>query len=182
VLPLAENELYDDVERVVDLTGAAIKIARSIGAKTISLTGLLPSATRYGESFARLDGCAVTTGHATTAACIVVNLAGLLRAAGRDLEDESVAVLGLGSIGRASLRAALSVLPHPRRLVLCEVPSRIEETRTFAAGLAAAAIATTSRSWRVRGIFRPRSTIARSSSGQRTSRPCWTSTGCGRER
>jgi hypothetical protein len=37
------------------------------------------------------------------------------------MSQESVGVLGLGSIGMASLRLLLSSLPHPKRIVLCDV-------------------------------------------------------------
>ncbi len=45
----------------------------------------------------------------------------ILREGGRDLTRESVAFLGLGSIGYATLRLMLRCLPHPRRVLLCDV-------------------------------------------------------------
>jgi hypothetical protein len=44
-----------------------------------------------------------------------------LQEGGRDLARESVAILGVGSIGYATLRLMLRCLPHPRRILLCDV-------------------------------------------------------------
>jgi hypothetical protein len=66
----------------------------------------------------RADLPAITTGHATTIAAVVLNLAGLLREAGRKLEDETVMFYGLGSIGLGALELMLDVLPHPAELRL----------------------------------------------------------------
>ena len=44
-----------------------------------------------------------------------------LEKAGRDLSQEHLGVLGVGSIGLASLRLLLRILPHPQQISLCEV-------------------------------------------------------------
>jgi hypothetical protein len=91
----------------------------------MTLTGLIPAATAYGEALGleggSADGQAVTTGHALTTAVIVANLADLLRRCRRPLARERMAIVGLGSVGRSVLELALRVLPHPRRLVLCDL-------------------------------------------------------------
>jgi amino acid adenylation domain-containing protein len=124
-LPLTAQELYSDQEHLVRLCGQARTMAKAIGARAMSLTGLLPSATNYGQSLLN-DGASakdvrITTGHATTVAAIILNLARLLREAGRDLASERVACIGLGSVGAASLRLMLARLPHPAELLLCDV-------------------------------------------------------------
>jgi hypothetical protein len=61
---------------------------------------------------------AVTTGHATTVAAVVLNLEALLRQAGRDIQEETVMFCGIGSIGLSALQLMLDVLPHPAELRL----------------------------------------------------------------
>jgi hypothetical protein len=84
---------------------------------------LIPSATGYGAAVQ--TACAgqgslpaVTTGHATTIAAVILNLAGLLREAGRELANETVMFFGVGSIGLGALELMLDVLPHPAELRL----------------------------------------------------------------
>ena len=125
-LPLLRSELYDEKEALVASIVDAMELSRRIGARTVSLTGLLPSATDYGQAVARAiagrsDLPIVTTGHATTVSAVVMAVERALREGGQDLARESVAFLGVGSIGYATLRLMLSVLPHPRRILLCDV-------------------------------------------------------------
>ena len=100
-------------------------LAAGQGARVMTLTGLLPSATAYGASIetehAGLDGQALTTGHALTTAVILAGLVELLRRCGRSLPSEELAVVGLGSVGRSVLELMLRTLPHPRALVLCDL-------------------------------------------------------------
>src|SRR5262249_53125217 len=97
---------------------------------TVSLTGLLPSATRYGlalqEAVAGQDLPRLTTGHATTAAAVVLAVRRIVTEAGRDLARERVGFVGLGSVGAARLRTLLRCLPHPAEIRLCDVYSRRE--------------------------------------------------------
>jgi acyl transferase domain-containing protein/acyl carrier protein len=104
----------------------AIELARRCGAGCVSLTGLIPSMTSQGHDVAawmqgRGTYPVLTTGHATTTAALVRNLEQMLEVAGRPLDQEALAVLGLGSIGQSCLRLLLEVCPHPRKLVLCDV-------------------------------------------------------------
>jgi hypothetical protein len=108
--------------------GDALRLAGHLGARTVSLTGLLASATAYGQALASaLAGQAVpriTTGHATTTAAVVLSIRKALAEAGRDLSGEHAAFLGLGSVGMATLRLTLACLPHPAELSLCDVYSK----------------------------------------------------------
>jgi acyl transferase domain-containing protein/NADPH:quinone reductase-like Zn-dependent oxidoreductase/SAM-dependent methyltransferase/acyl carrier protein len=122
-LPLRSHELFNS-PRLPELTRQAIALAQRHGAKCVSLAGLIPSATRYGQDVRDWVGVSapiVTTGHATTTATVILNLQNLLARIGRRLEQETLAVLGLGSIGKSCLDLALHVLPHPRSLILCDV-------------------------------------------------------------
>ena len=98
--------------------------------RTVSLTGLLPSASNYGrdlaDDLAGQDLPRITTGHATTTSAVVLAIRRALEEAGRELVGEHVGFIGLGSIGVATLRLMLSCLPHPARLSLCDLYSRQE--------------------------------------------------------
>jgi amino acid adenylation domain-containing protein len=132
MLPRFQSELYDDQGALVEEIIEALQLAGRLGAKTVSLTGLIPSATDYGRAVleaigGRADFPQVSTGHATTATTVVLAIARIVRAAGRDLRHERVGFLGLGSIGQTTLRLLLQCLPHPREIVLCDVYSKLEE-------------------------------------------------------
>ena len=99
--------------------------ASACGAGCVALTGLLPSATGYGAAVQaacdhRSDLAALTTGHATTIAAVILNLQALLREANRELAAETVLFYGVGSIGLGALRLMLEVMPHPAELHLCD--------------------------------------------------------------
>ena len=129
ILPVFDTDLYADQNAIVRETARAAIMAGRLGAKAVSLTGLLPSATGYGQRVKQeLDARAsteplplITTGHATTSATVALALERILHEAGRDLRNERVAFLGLGSIGTAVLRLYLRCLPHPAAISLCDV-------------------------------------------------------------
>jgi amino acid adenylation domain-containing protein len=125
ILPRFDTELYDETDDLVGVLVEALELAARLGARTASLTGLLPSATDYGRRIAAAVAGRlvpqVTTGHATTTAAVVLSIERMLSEAGRDLSRECVGFLGLGSIGIATLRLMLRSLPHPREIVLCDV-------------------------------------------------------------
>jgi hypothetical protein len=128
LLPRFETQLYTDPGDIVRVTHAAIDTAAAIGASTVVLTGQLASATAYGRALMRAagggTGPAISTGHATTTAAVLLATARALAVAGRDLAQEHVSFLGLGSIGAAVLRLMLRCLPHPAALTLCDVYSQ----------------------------------------------------------
>jgi len=129
--PLFESELYTQKERLLTLIMDSLKIARHIGARAVSLPGLIPSATDYGQDITRAlerqrDLPPVSTGHATTAAAVVLMIEKILEQGGRDLAREHVGVLGLGSIGATSLRLMLNSLPHPKTITLCDLYSKLD--------------------------------------------------------
>jgi amino acid adenylation domain-containing protein len=124
VLPTVAAQLYTDPELVPRLLDA-VSLAERLGARCVSLTGGLPAATRYGEDVASALAAhgiraTVTTGHAATAATVVLTLARALREGGRNLPGARVALLGTGPVGAAALRLMLTVLPHPAELLLCD--------------------------------------------------------------
>jgi acyl transferase domain-containing protein len=136
-LPIRGREMFGS-PRVPGLVTKAVDLARRKGAKCISLTGLIPSATNYGLSvrdWVGDSGPRITTGHATTTAAVILNLQSMLESTGRYPGWEHLAVLGLGSIGQGCLALALDVLPHPRSLTLCDVYAKKDELAALAKGL-----------------------------------------------
>jgi acyl carrier protein len=124
LLPRFDSEIYHDPEGLIGVVGQAVRAAGRIGARVVSLTGLLPSATRYGEALAEQLEPRITTGHATTTAAVVLSVRRLLAVVGRDLTQERVGFVGLGSVGTATLRTLLRCLPHPAEVRLCDVYSK----------------------------------------------------------
>jgi amino acid adenylation domain-containing protein len=139
-VPRFNDQLYLDRADILAVLGDAVRLAHQIGARTVSLTGLLPSATDYGralvESLAGQDGPSITTGHATTTAAVVLAIRRALEEAGRELSGEDVGFIGLGSVGIATLRLLLSCLPHPARLSLCDVYAKQEALESLREELA----------------------------------------------
>jgi predicted amino acid dehydrogenase len=129
LLPRFDNELFRDQQDLVAVILDALEISGHIGARTVALTGLLPSVTDQGRVIAgaigdRHDLPLPTTGHATTAAAVVLAIEKILAESGRDLAQERVGFLGMGSIGTAVLGLMARVLPHPADIALCDVPGR----------------------------------------------------------
>ena len=126
MLPYLDSQLYNDQESLVQDIVDALHMAKEIGAKSVSLTGLIPSATNYGQAvLQKVAHCAdlpsITTGHGTTSSAVVLNIARILQESGRTLETERVGFIGLGSIGLTTLRLMLQCLPHPQTILLCDV-------------------------------------------------------------
>ncbi|MFE2281196.1 amino acid adenylation domain-containing protein [Streptomyces sp. NPDC059454] len=122
-VPLFADELGRGAS-LVDHTARAVSLAASLGARCVSLAGMIPSLTGYGFDVLRHRQypSAVTTGHAATVVSVVRTVHAALDATGRDLADLEVAFAGLGSIGASSLELLLSLAARPpRRLLLCDV-------------------------------------------------------------
>lgn len=118
-------ELYLHRERLVETIVGGIEMGARLGAKNVSLSGLLVSATDYGRGVAaaikdRTDLPPVTSGHDTTSASVLLNVENMLRLSGRGMENEVLGILGVGSVGKASMHLLLKHLPHPRKLILCD--------------------------------------------------------------
>lgn len=129
ILPHLSEELYNNHDSLLDSVIKALHLSKIIGAKAVSLTGLLPSATNYGYDILHRispeDNLPkITTGHDTTSATVVLSIANILQQAGRKLNQETVAFIGLGSVGISTLRLMLKCLPHPHKLILCDLYSK----------------------------------------------------------
>ncbi|OKJ99929.1 hybrid non-ribosomal peptide synthetase/type I polyketide synthase [Streptomyces sp. CB02400] len=132
-VPLFADELGRGAS-LVDHTARAVSLAASLGARCVSLAGMIPSLTGYGFDVLRHRRypSAVTTGHAATVVSVVRTVHAALDATGRDLADLEVAFAGLGSIGASSLELLLSPAARPpRRLLLCDVRGSGARLREF---------------------------------------------------
>jgi amino acid adenylation domain-containing protein len=130
LIPRLANEIYTNKPDIINTIIDAMEMATRIGARTVSLTGLIPSATDYGTAINeaikdRNDLPTVTTGHTTTTATVILTIQKMLQLSNRDISKERVAFLGLGSIGYNSLRLMLSVLNHPAEIILCDIKREV---------------------------------------------------------
>ena len=131
-VPVFARELYSHKERLINLCLEAVELAGYLGAKVVSLTGLIPSATDYGRAVSGRLGergleVLISTGHAATVAAVLLTLERLLQTSQRDLGLERLAVVGLGSIGAGVVRSLpLLFSPQPELIILCDLASRHE--------------------------------------------------------
>ncbi|WP_398955869.1 amino acid adenylation domain-containing protein [Streptomyces sp. GC420] len=141
-LPLFADELAPG-RALVDHTARAVAHAASLGARCVSLAGMIPAHTGYGfevlrETRATATGAktALTTGHAATAVSVVKTVHAALAATRRDLADLAVAVVGLGSIGRSSLELLLARAERPpAAMLLCDVAGSTPRLERLAGSL-----------------------------------------------
>ena len=132
VVPRFGIDLIADSKAAIGAVDAAADYARRLGAKTAALTGLIPALTDFGRALQPCRGLAITTGHATTASAVVLTAISVARAAARNLTNETIAFVGLGAIGSATLRLMSERPIHPDRLILCDVPAKIRELERLA--------------------------------------------------
>jgi len=129
------DELYSDRGGLLRQLHMALEEAGHIGARVVSLTGLIPSAIGLGVDLEAMRSPSlpeITTGHATTVSAVVLALEKALAVAGVELRGEELAFVGLGSIGTAAFRLAMKVLPPPRSVLLCDLYSSRERLTTLA--------------------------------------------------
>ncbi|WP_322768338.1 non-ribosomal peptide synthetase [Frankia sp. Cr1] len=134
-------ELYLNRDRLVETIMSGIEMGNRLGARNISLSGLLVTATDYARSVVdavkdRTDLPPVTSGHDTTSAAVLLNVENMLGMTGRSMENEVLGILGVGSVGKASMHLLMTCLPHPRKLILCDPYAATSDSpRGPAAGL-----------------------------------------------
>jgi hypothetical protein len=137
-VPICMEEVYEDKNRLLHHLLTAMRMGRDLGAKSVSFTGTIPSATRYCadireriEAEERLTGevnpLRVTSGHAATLGCVNLNVQNALAVTGRPIGDETMASLGVGSVGKGVIELLLKTSPHPVKLILCDVEQKKEE-------------------------------------------------------
>lgn len=99
------------------------------------LGGLTASLMQYGrrlQNAAETHGFIVTTGHAATGVSVYMTLCKAAAEMSRDISQETVAVVGMGSVGKAFVNLSLRVGPAPRQLLLVDLPSRKEHVQRIA--------------------------------------------------
>jgi predicted amino acid dehydrogenase len=124
VLPFFSSEIFSDPAALNLQVAKALEMADRIGADTVSLTGNLPLATDFGldlvPSVSVRKGPAITTGQATVAAAMVMTIEKMLYLSARELDSETVGLIGLNTIGAATLFLMLACRPHPKRILLAD--------------------------------------------------------------
>lgn len=138
-LPRFADELTAAGDALAAEAAEAVDLAARLGARCVSLAGMIPARTGYGLGVLRRtrSGVAVTTGHAVTVVSVVRTVQAALAATGRRLAGRTLAVVGLGSIGFAALRLLLAGAERPARLVLCDIPAAAPRLAEHAARLRA---------------------------------------------
>ena len=132
VAPVTERELFGNIHGAHAALEKAVTCGARLGARCISLTGLIPAATNFGRELASPDGVAVTTGYAATACAMALTIKSAVKAAGRELRQQAIAFVGLGPIGAATVRLLLECVGHPRALSLCDLPGRLGDLQILA--------------------------------------------------
>ncbi|MDH5490436.1 MAG: amino acid adenylation domain-containing protein, partial [Myxococcales bacterium] len=109
---------------LLDALEEAVRQAAQLGARVVSLAGMIPSLTGYGFDLRRRLGASapiLTTGHAATAVVVERSLRSALRAIGARAPCR-LTLLGVGSIGQATLALALAQGLRPEQLLLIDRP------------------------------------------------------------
>ncbi|MFC9031287.1 amino acid adenylation domain-containing protein [Streptomyces arboris] len=145
-VPLFADELAPG-SALLGHTAHGVELASSLGARSVSLAGMIPSLTGYGFDVLRAIGgsgaaTAVTTGHAATVVSVVKTVHAALDATGQELGSLTIAFVGLGSIGSSALELLLRQAPTPpARLLLCDVPGSGPRLKELAERLRARGLA-----------------------------------------
>lgn len=125
-LPLFTSDLFRDEKETTRAILAALKLAGTMGARAVSMTGLLPYATRQGLSITECIPSAgnlpaLTTGLASVTAVMTMNVEKLLAESCRNMAEEHMGIIGCDIQEQILLKTMLEVLPHPRAITLCGV-------------------------------------------------------------
>jgi amino acid adenylation domain-containing protein len=134
ILPIFSTDIYYNPIDLLKVIADGLELAAQLGACTVSLTGLIPSATDYGHTIinnikkisSKNNLPNITTGHATTTAAVIYAVEKLLQESGRNIIQEKVGFIGLGSIGLSSLKLMLSIMEPPETINLCDIYSKKE--------------------------------------------------------
>ncbi|HAT8623630.1 TPA: hypothetical protein JA993_16090, partial [Legionella pneumophila] len=127
-IPIFYERLFEQENKLHSVLDDALIYSKTLGARCISLTGLIPSATNYALNI-KSDPAypMITTGHGATTAALVMNIEHILNITGRKMEEEILSIIGLGSIGVSTLKLILDALPSPRKIILCDILKKKDE-------------------------------------------------------
>lgn len=116
ILPITAARAFEDQARLRDLLNQAVNLAQTLGANHISLTGMLPEAAA--KAFETTTLPAPFTARAAVAASNILNFQQLLEQTGRDIEEETLALIGGDPLSIATLGTLLTRFPHPESLII----------------------------------------------------------------
>ncbi|MEK7433359.1 MAG: condensation domain-containing protein, partial [Cyanobacteriota bacterium] len=119
---------------IIEHIFSAIEQAKNLGAKYISLAGMLPAITEYGKCLSEIKIPIITTGHSTTVSAVIKNTVAILDKLKIDVTSKTIAFIGLGSIGTATALTLLNYISHPKKIILCDIygsEKRIKEIELF---------------------------------------------------
>lgn len=126
-LPRFSSTIYTNKTALLMEIMEALKLAGKHGASHVSLTGLIPSATDYGQDIVNevnesgLELPIITTGHDTTAASVLCAVEKMLATSGRKIENLRVAFLGMGSVGKSVFELMLDQMPGLHEVMLADL-------------------------------------------------------------
>lgn len=126
VLPKSTKQMkLKNLEERWDIVLTALKLAENLGAKKISFAGLLPSLLDHFKNFPedKFSFDKITTGHTATSLSIGLMLEKIIK----NKPAQSLAFVGLGSIGRLSLFLTLEKVLKPKKIILCDLRKREKE-------------------------------------------------------
>ncbi|GHO79361.1 hypothetical protein KSD_71320 [Ktedonobacter sp. SOSP1-85] len=131
-LPIAISHADDDEQRqkLIQQACQAVAIARSCGARSVSLSTPLASVTHEGQLIQEYqvlradDRPRLTTADATTSTAAVLTLEWILARVARDLRREQIVAVGSDPLASTFLRLLLVTLPHPASVILCSQPGQ----------------------------------------------------------
>lgn len=124
VLPTPGSRLLADKQALVQSVISAVRMAGRIGARAVSLTGMIPSAVGDAREITDSVPVRVTTGHATVVAAVGLTFHHLCESLGRPLGGERLGILGLGAIGTAVLGYLFDSGLVPAEIELCDLMSK----------------------------------------------------------
>lgn len=127
ICPIETQDVLIADEPLVEALRHGVAFAAAVGARGVSLTGLLGAATGGGDLVRAavlpdFPGLRVTDGLFVTVPAIIITLRQALDRFDRSLAMETLGLLGLGSVGRQVLFALASgdILARPRTILLCD--------------------------------------------------------------
>jgi len=138
-IPVVDFNLFRDKKHSLEAAVKGVELAATLGARCVSFTGMIPAATDYAKGIETaiqeksisnplLENIRLTTGHAAVVAAFAFNVERLLISNDRAYEQEKVAFVGLGSIGKGILEL-MANKPHPKHIYLVDVKKKEKEVK-----------------------------------------------------
>jgi predicted amino acid dehydrogenase len=106
---------------IIEYIYSAIEHAKNLGVKYISLAGMLPAITNYGNVFNDIKYPIITTGHSATVSAVIKNTINILDKLKINTKDKVIAFIGLGSIGKATVLNLFNYIDKPNKIILCDI-------------------------------------------------------------